>query len=85
MKQHVSKVCSSAALNPCRIGHIAEYLDKKSKEKLIHAFITCKLDYCNSLFLGLPDKELNILQRIQNSAARLISGAKKLDHITEID
>ena len=32
MKQHVSKVCSSAALYLSRIGHIAEYLDKISKE-----------------------------------------------------
>ena len=84
MKQHVSKVCSSAALYLSRIGHIAEYLVKKSKEKLVHAFITSKLDYCNSLLLGLPDKELNRLQRIQNSAARLISGAKKCDHITPV-
>ena len=29
MKQHVSKVCSSAALYLSRIGQIAEYLDKK--------------------------------------------------------
>ena len=84
MKHHVSKVCSSAASSLSRIGHIVEYLDKKSIEKLIHAFVTSKLDYCNSLFLGLPNKELNRLQRIQNCAARVITGTKKCDHITPV-
>ena len=37
------------------------------------AFISCRLDYCNSLLYGLPDTLLRKLQSVQNATARLIS------------
>jgi hypothetical protein len=38
-------------------------LDEASAEKLVHGFVTSKLDYCHSLFYELPHykiKELHI-------------------------
>ena len=49
-----------------------------SRERLIHAFVSSKLDYCNSILLGLPSYELEKLQRLQNTAARLTVRAKKV-------
>ena len=64
------------------IGQIADYLDRSSLLKLVHSYISSRLNYCNALFLELPDRELNRLQRIQNSAPRLVSRTNKNDHIT---
>jgi hypothetical protein len=84
MTSHVNSVCRSASYAIYRIGKLRRYLDAANTEKLVHAFISSRLDNCNSILYGLPDKELNKLQRIQNAAARLVSLTKKRDHITPV-
>ena len=59
-------------------------LSSSATERLIHAFVSSKLDYCNSILLGLPSYELEKLQRLQNTAARLTVRAKKSAHITPV-
>ena len=49
------------------IRRIRKYLTRATTESLVHAFITSKLDYCNSLLYGLPDNHIAKLQRVQNA------------------
>lgn len=51
--------------------------------ELGNAFISSRLDYYNSLYLGLPLSSIARLQ-IQNAAARLLTRAKKTEHVTPI-
>ena len=53
-------------------------------ERIIHAFITSKLDCCNAILYGLPQAQLDKLQGIQNTAARIESKTKKSQHITPV-
>ena len=83
-KSHINSVSQSAYHSLRNIGKIRKYLSPKDCERLVHAFITSKLDYCNAVLYGLPSSEIQKLQRIQNSDARIVSKAKKYDHISPI-
>ena len=50
----------------------------------MHAFITSRFYYCNSPLYDVPEKDLNKLQRLQNSAVRLVTRTKPRDHITPV-
>ena len=60
------------------------YLSQDTTEILIHAYITSKLDNCNSLLYGIPAYMINKLQTIQNAAARIVTFTKKTEHITPV-
>ncbi len=66
------------------ISKIKSFLTFSDLEKVIHAFITTRLDYCNSLYTGINQYSLSCLQLIQNAAARLLTGSQKRDHITPV-
>ena len=84
LSSHITSICKSASFALYRIGRIRSILDRTYTEKLIHAFITSRLDYCNSLLLHAPDYLLKGIQSIQNSAARLVCRTKKSCHITPL-
>ena len=48
------------------------------------SLVTSRLDYCNGLLCGITDELLCRLQKVQNNAARVVSGSKKYDHITPV-
>ena len=48
------------------------------------SLVLSKLDYCNSLFYGTSKKILQKLQRVQNTAAKIVFGAKKYDHVSPL-
>ena len=48
------------------------------------SLVMSKLDYCNSLLVGLPQSQMKRLQAVQNTAARVVSTSKKSAHITPI-
>ena len=79
---HVNHICRSAYAELRRISSIRHYLTLKATQTLISAFVLSKIDYCNSLLSGSPAHLLDKLQRLQNSAARIVFKAKKRDSAT---
>ena len=59
-------------------------MDESSTKTLIHAFVTSKLDYCNALLNGLPKYQINRLQLVLNTAARVVTHTRKYEHITPV-
>ncbi len=84
MTKHVNNICRNASFAIRNIGKIRRYLDQDNAEKLVHAYVTSRLDSCNAILYGLPYKELDKLQRMQNTAARVVTRTRKQDHITPI-
>ena len=56
----------------------------KSAKTLVHAIVSSRLDYCNSLLYGVSDELLQKLQIIQNAAARVVTGAREFDYIASL-
>ena len=84
MEKHLTSLARNATNSLRYIGRLRKYLDEDNTKKLVNAFVISKLDYCNSLFYGLPEKSTHCLQRLQNTAARIITKTKKYDHITPV-
>jgi len=84
MVDHVTAVCKSCFFQLRQLRLIRSCLTIDSAKTLVHAFISSRLDYCNSLLLGPADCIIRKLQGVQNAAAWLITGTRKFDHITPI-
>ena len=84
MSQHVTNLCSASFFQPHNIRRIGKYLTQEVAATLVHFLVTCRIDYCNSLLYGLSDYQLAKLQRVQNSAARLVYKESKFCQITPL-
>ena len=82
--RHISDVCKIHFIIYSILGYIPKHLTPESAEKIIHAFVTSRLDYCNSLFLGLHDSQIGKLQRVQNACARLVCNYPCFSHCTPV-
>ena len=60
-----------------RAAKIRPYLSQSATVRLIAAMIISCLDYCNSVFAGLPADQVARLQRIQNNTTRLVMKKQK--------
>ena len=81
-KKQISSVVSGSFYQLRLIAKVKAYIPQKDLERIIHAFITSRLDYCNTLYVGLDKYSIQRLQLVQNAAARLLTKTKKRDHIT---
>jgi len=84
MKVHVTNTTKSANFHLHNLCRIKRYLDMDTMKIVVHASITSRLDYANSLLCNVPYSTIKPLQQIQNSAARLITSTRRYDHITPV-
>ena len=84
MADQVAAVCRSGYYQLRQLRSVVRSLSVHGAAAVVHAFIACLLDYCNSLLAGVNDGLLQRLQSIQNAAARLVTGTRRCEHITPV-
>ena len=81
---HVSSICRSSFYHLRNLSRIRKYFTKESAEAAVHACVTSKLDYCNALLYSLFKYQLQRLQYVQNTVARVVLQVSKFQHITPV-
>ena len=83
---HINETCKKSSFAIRSIGRIprCRYLPYDGLKMLVNSLVISRLSYCNSFLYGIPKYQRDKLQRIQNIAARMISGTRSTDHITPI-
>ena len=84
MSAHVSHIIKTSYFHLRRLGKIRNLLSTKLANAIAVATVTSRLDYCNCCLWGITSDELNRLQKLQNSTARIVSKSKLYDHITPV-
>ena len=82
MSAHVTALCRSGFFQLGQLCLFTRSLTVEAAKTLVRAFVSYHLDYCNSLLYGVTDNVVRRVQSLQNAAARLITGARRRDHIT---
>jgi len=72
---HVTKVVQSCNYHIRSLRHIRKLIDKDTANLLACSLVMSRLDYCNALLYGMTNKNINRLQRVQKSLARIVCQA----------
>ena len=82
LDEHVSSIGKSCFLQLCNFQRIGSFISKTAAITLANAFVHSCLNFCNSLFCGLPKYSIHRLQKVKNTVARIVSNSSRFSHIT---
>jgi len=66
------------------LRHLGKYVSKNVAKSIATSLVGARLDYCNAVFYGTLGKNIDKIQRIQNTLARVVKEHRKYDHITPL-
>ena len=73
-KDHINYIVKCCQLHIRNLYMIKSFINEHCLLLLVHSMVFSRVDYCNALFLGLPNYILKKLQSVLNRSARLIFG-----------
>ena len=71
MVSHINRKVQKSFLKIRELSYYRRYLTDESSKTAVHAYVTSRIDYCNSF-----------MNSVMNTAARLVTRTRKFDHIT---
>ena len=81
MTMQVTRTCQAASFQLHNIAKIRHCLTIAACKTIVHSLVTSKLDYGNAVLFGINGRLPQKLQRVQNSAARVITQQRRRDHL----
>ena len=78
--EHVDSVCKSSHFHLRALRHIRKNISADTAKTIACSMVDGRLDYCNCVLYGTSAMNLNELQRVQNSAARIVTGSRRFEH-----
>ena len=84
MSTHIGHVVFSSFYQLRRICAIRKSIPTSNAVQLVNSFVVSRVDYCNCLLAGLPACQLNRVQAILNSVARLVYGRRNNEYVTPL-
>jgi hypothetical protein len=80
---HVASVAKSCYYHIRAFRHIRPMLTSDMAKTVASSLIGARLDYANAVLYGTSASNINRLQLVQNTVARVVTGLKKSDHISQ--
>ena len=71
-RPHIDSLVKTCNFHIRNLYIIKKYINRQNLLSLIHSLIVSRVDYCNSLLIGLPNVTLKKIQSVLNRAARLV-------------
>ena len=82
--EHITNTVSGCIARLCQINRIKYIFDTEALLNIINTLVFSKLYYCFSVWSNTSNKNILKLQSVLKFAARIVSGARKYDHIIPV-
>lgn len=84
LKQQIAKVVKSCRFYIHKLWKIRKYLTPDTAKSIVHAMIISRIDYCNALYINMPDSHIEPLEKVLREAARLVTQTPRYERITPV-
>ncbi len=75
--------CQKASYGLHKIRLIRPSLTMEACKQVVYDLVLSHIDFCNGIYMGLPRADIKKMQRIQNTAAKLILNQSQSESSTE--
>ena len=80
--EHLNLLCRACFFQLRQLRVISRSLSPNAALTVVHAFVCSRIDYCSTIYAGLPLGRIAQVERVLRAAARLVGGFSKFDHIS---